>query len=224
MIPWKQLASAKVPGGGGELCLHQRGHEFSVRIDRAELMNSRAHGSEEALALLACTRVRARRGARVLVGGLGMGFTLAAALSQLGADATLVVAELVPEVVSWNRTFLADLAGRPLEDPRVEVREQDVADVLRAERGGFDAIVLDVDNGPEGLTHAQNDWLYGRGGLTCIKSALRPASVLAAWSAKPNEAFRTQLVKAGLKVEEHSVKARGERGGPRHTIWLATRS
>jgi len=223
MIPWKQLASAKVPGEGGVLCLHQRGHEFSVRVDRAELMNSRAHGSEEALADLACTRIHNRPQARVLIGGLGMGFTLAAALKQLKPDAQLVVAELVPEVVAWNRTFLADLAGRPLDDPRVEVREQDVAEVLRSEKRAYDAVLLDVDNGPEGLTHEGNDWLYGRAGLASIKAALRPMSVLGVWSAKPDAGFRTGLAKAGFKVEEHTVKARGDRGGPRHTIWLAAR-
>ena len=223
MIPWKQLAQAKVPGGGGELCLHQRGHEFSVRIDRQELMNSRAHGSEEALAELCCARIAHVRQARLLVGGLGMGFTLAAALRKLGPDASVVVAELVPEVVAWNRTYLADLAGRPLEDPRVKVQERDVADVLRSARAAYDGILLDVDNGPEGLTHAGNDWLYGKSGLLCAKTALRPGGVLAVWSARPHQGFVERLRRAGLTVEEHMVKARGERGGPRHTIWLAAR-
>lgn len=229
MIPWKQLGSATVPSthaassaSGGELTLHQRGHEFSVRIGRAELMNSRAHGSEEALAELCCARIRQRPRACVLVGGLGMGFTLAAALRNLSSDARVVVAELVPEVVAWNRTFLADLAGNPLMDARVEVREQDVAEVLRSERATYDAILLDVDNGPEGLTHEANDWLYGRTGLACIKAALRPASVLGVWSAKPHEGFENRLARGGFNVEEHTVKARRERG-PRHTIWVATR-
>ena len=174
MIPWKLLDRATVPEAGGELSLYQRGEEFSIRITgRGELMNSRVHGSEDALALLTCARLVERQRPRLLIGGLGMGFTLAAALRALGPDAEVVVAELVPAVVAWNRGALGAQAGNPLRDARATVREIDVARVLRAERNAFDAILLDVDNGPEGLTRDANDWLYGNGGLAAAFAALR---------------------------------------------------
>jgi len=223
MIPWEILDRAPVPGSAGELRLFRRAGEFSIRMGGLELMNSRVHGSEEALAELACKRIAGRAEARVLVGGMGMGFTAAAALRRLGADGRVVVAEIVPEVVEWNKGPLADLAGRPLDDHRVTVRLGDVAEVLQAERGGFDAILLDVDNGPEGLTRKDNDRLYARAGLKAAFNALRPAGVLAVWSAGPSPAFTRHLVQAGFSVEEVTVRARGGCRGRRHTVWIACR-
>jgi spermidine synthase len=224
MIPWKLLDSALIPDNGGELRLYQRGAEFSIRADMQELMNSRVHASEEALAELACARIGVRKKARVLVGGLGMGFTLAAALRCLRADAQVVVAELVPAVVAWNRTHLGHLAAFPLDDARTVVHEGDVAELLRRERAAYDAILLDVDNGPEGFTRAANDWLYKRSGLHNAFSALRGDSVLGVWSAGADRAFSERLQHTGFEVEEVATKARGGRGGSRHHIWLATRS
>ena len=221
MNPWVLLDEVAVPGDGGAMKLYQRAHEFSISVKNEELMNSRMHGSEDALAELACTRVADRKKPSVLVGGLGMGFTLAAALEHLGDTATVVVAELVPAVVQWNRTYLAELAGRPLDDPRVVVREADVAKIIQEKANAFDAILLDVDNGPDGLTHAGNDRLYTHGGLAAARRALKPGGLLAVWSAEPDKSFTKRLRGSGFKMEEVSVRARGKRGGRRHTIWLA---
>jgi spermidine synthase len=223
MVPWEFLDSTAVPGSKGELRLYRRGEEFSIRLDRCELMNSRSHGSEDALAELACARIADRSQPQVLIGGLGMGYTTAAVLQRLDADGRVVVAELAPGVVKWNRGPLADLAGRPLEDNRVTVREIDVAEILKAERRAYDAILLDVDNGPEGLTRKGNDWLYSPSGLGAALAALRPGGVLAVWSASPNPAFRQRLDETGFEVSECRVRARGARKGASHTIWLAER-
>jgi len=183
-------------------------------------MNSRMHGSEEALARIACSRIAERQSAHVLIGGLGMGFTLRAALRELGKDATVKLVELSPAVVAWNREPLANLAGRPLEDPRVQVVEADVAEQIRATRSKYDAIVLDVDNGPEGFTRRGNDWLYGKGGLAAARNALRARGILAVWSAAPAPRFTERMRAAGFKVEDFCVPARGDRGGPNHTVWI----
>ncbi len=223
MIPWKLLDRAPVPGGEGELMLYQRGEEFSIRITRrGELMNSRVHGSEDALAHLTCARLAGRNRPRLLIGGLGMGFTLAAALRELRLDAEVVVAELVPAVVAWNRGPLGAPAGNPLLDARVSVRETDVARLLRAERDAFDAILLDVDNGPEGLTRDANDWLYAIGGLAAAFTALRADGILAVWSAGGDRDFTDRLRCTGFEAEEIRVRARKSKGA-RHTIWLARR-
>ncbi len=221
MIPWEHLETARVPDGGGELRLYQRGNEFSIRVDGRELMNSRVHSSEDALARLACERLTDCSNPRVLVAGLGMGFTLAAALSDLGPRAEVIVSELIPEVVKWNRGPLGDLANHPLRDPRVTVVEGDVAAVLRAEPSAYDAILLDVDNGPEGITQKDNDWLYGRTGLSVTAKALRPGGVLAVWSASPDRDFARRLGATGLAVDEMTLRARGYGRGVRHTIWVA---
>jgi spermidine synthase len=223
MVPWEFIDSAPVPGNGETLRLYRRGKEYSMRVDGCELMNSRIHGSEDALAELACAKVADRPGARVLIGGLGMGYTTAAALHRLGGEGQVVVAELVPAVVAWNRGVLAHLAGCPLQDGRVTVREIDVARILQEEPGGYDAIMLDVDNGPEGLSFRANDWLYATAGLSAAFAALRPAGVLAIWSAGPHRAFAQRLRRVGFKVEEARVRARGPRGGGQHTIWVAER-
>lgn len=224
MVPWELLDSAPVPGCKGEIFLYKRGEELSIRLDRYELMNSRVHGSEDALAELAFARIADRSRPHVLIGGLGMGFTIAAALLRLAADGRLVVAELVSAVVRWNKGPLAGLAGRPLEDERVTVREVDVAQILKTEPNTYDAILLDVDNGPEGLSRSGNDWLYSRAGLDAAFKALRPAGVFAVWSASPNRAFAQRLRESGFAVDEVHVRSRSSRKGARHTIWLAGRS
>ena len=223
MIPWTLLDTAAVPLDGGELRLLRRGAEFSIRSGTRELMNSRAHGSEEALATLACAHIGARARPRILIGGLGMGFTLRAALDALGADARIVVAELVPAVVAWNRGPLAGLAGRGLEDVRVTVLETDVADPIRGARSAWDAILLDADNGPEALSRAANDRLYDAAGLGVALAALRPGGVLAIWSAAPDANFARRLRTAGFAVDEHRVRAR-RASGARHVVWIATKA
>lgn len=222
MIPWEFLDSASIPGSRETLSLYQRGTEFSIRVDEDELMNNRAHGSEEALARIACRRIALRPRSRVLIGGLGMGYTLAAALRELADDAHVLIVELLPAVVAWNRGPLADLAGRPLEDARVKVREGDAGESIRAGDATYDSIVLDVDNGPEGFTRGGNDWLYGRSGLSGAFRALRPGGNLAIWSASPDERFVSRLRRAGFKVEDFRVPARGDRG-PNHTVWIAAK-
>jgi len=223
MTPWVLLEQAQVPGNGGELRLYRRNDEFSIKIaGRGELMNSRVHGSEDALAEHTCARLAGCPQPRLLIGGLGMGFTLAAALRHLGDQAQVVVAELVPAVMAWNRGALGEPAGHPLRDPRVSVRETDVGRLLVAGEQAYDAILLDVDNGPEGLTRKENDWLYGVDGLNAAYAALRPGGVLAVWSAGPAREFAQRLRKVGLEVEEVRVRAHGSKGA-RHIIWFATR-
>lgn len=223
MTPWVLLDSAQVPGKGGELRLYQRGDEFSIKIEgRGELMNSRVHGSEDALAEHTCARLSDCEKPRLLIGGLGMGFTLAEALRHIGSQAQIVVAELVPEVVAWNRGPLGKFAGNPLEDPRVIVREGDVARIIDTEQQAYDAILLDVDNGPEGLTRKENDRLYDIDGLNAAYAALRANGVLAVWSAGPDQKFLQRLRKTGFQVEEIRVRSRGAKGA-RHIIWFARR-
>lgn len=225
MIPWTVLGSTEIPNGGGELKLSQRGEEFSIRLSgvRGELMNSRAHGSEEALSELGCAHINSTRDAQVLVGGLGMGFTLAAALRSVSASATVTVAELIPEVVEWNRGALGECAGQPLQDPRTRVQIGDVADLFAAKKPQFDAVLLDVDNGPEGLTHNDNHRLYSMSGLAAIYRSLRPAGMLAIWSAFPDPSFELRLKKSGFRVTTQTVRARAGKGS-RHIIFLAKKS
>jgi spermidine synthase len=224
MIPWEFLDSAPIPDGHGELSLYRRGEEFAIRVGNRELMNGRVHASEEALADIAMPRVSNRARRRILIGGLGMGFTLAAVLRHLGPEGCVDVAELVPAVVAWNRGPLAHLAGYPLQDARVTVREADVGHVLRVAREAYDAILLDVDNGPEALARKDNEWLYARPGLEAAQAALRPAGVLAVWSAGPHAVFAQRLRRVGFVVTELHVPARSSGKGRRHTIWLAERS
>jgi len=220
MIPWVHLDTATVPGGG-ELKLMQRGGEFSITAGAITLMNSRMSGSEISLAEVACDHLRGRKNCRMLIGGYGMGFTLRAALAGLGTDARIVVAELVPAVLDWARGPMAALTADCLADPMVSIRQGDVGDVIAAGRGGFDAILLDVDNGPDGLSRSGNDRLYNLRGLLTARAALRPKGVLAVWSAAPNRDFSDRLGHAGFAVEE--VKARANKGrGARHIIWIAT--
>ena len=219
MIAWEVLDSAEIPGGG-TLRLKRRGKEYSIMLGSNELMNSRLSGSEEALARLSIEKLAGRARPRILIGGLGMGFTLRAALALLGADASVTVAELVPAVVAWARGPMSAVFGDCLDDPRVTVVEGDVGTPIREGAGRFDAILLDVDNGPEGLSRAANDALYDTAGLGRAKAALRPGGVLAVWSSAPDDGFRRRLGRAGFVVEEAKVHAHGKRG-TRHVIWLA---
>jgi spermidine synthase len=223
MIPWVQLDTASVLGDGAPLRLMQRGTEFSIMSGAFELMNNRLSGSEEALARLACERVGGRAAPRLLIGGLGMGFTLRAALADLGPTAEVVVAELIPAVVAWAKGPLAEVFAGCLDDPRVRVIEGDVGALIRAGQGGYDAILLDVDNGPHGLSRAENDGLYSLGGLAAAQRALKPGCVLAVWSSAPDERFTQRLKKSGYTVEEARVRASRTGKGARHLIWLATR-
>ncbi|HEX7789644.1 MAG TPA: hypothetical protein VF523_06530 [Burkholderiales bacterium] len=222
MIPWTLLDTAQIPGGG-ELRLMRRGAEFSIKLGQNELMNSRLSGSEQALATLACRRIQTRERPRMLIGGLGMGFTLRAALAVLGPKAEIVVAELVPSVVAWARGAMAEMFAGSLTDPRVTIREEDVSQLIRSAREAYDTILLDVDNGPEGLTRESNDALYDLKGLTAARVALRPGGVLAVWSSGPDPRFTQRLRKAGFDVNEVPVRANGPRGGARHVIWIAVR-
>ena len=223
MTPWILLDSAQLPGNDGELRLYQRNNEFSITVTgRGELMNSRVHGSEDALAENTCSRLVNHNTPRLLIGGLGMGFTLAAALRHLGEQAQVIVAELVPAVITWNKGVLGEHAGHPLRDARVTVNEQDVARMITGAEQSYDAILLDVDNGPEGLTRRENDWLYSLNGLNEAYAALRPGGVLAVWSAGPDKNFFQRLRKTGFEVEEIRVRAHGSKGA-RHTTWYARR-
>ena len=219
MIRWTELAAAQAPGGV-ELKLMRRGDELAITVGANELMNSRLGGSERALAALACARLGDRPAARVLIGGLGMGFTLRAALEALDPDARVTVAELVPEVADWARGPLAEVFGACLDDPRVELVVADVAVLIAAGQGAWDAVLLDVDNGPDGLVSPANDGLYGPAGLAAAHRALRPGGVLAVWSAAPSAPFMRALERAGFEVEESRVRAQGA-GGSRHVVWLA---
>jgi spermidine synthase len=224
MIPWQLLDRVRIPDSRGELTLHQRGEELSIRIDGAELMNSRLHGSEDALAELSCARIAAHARVRVLIGGLGMGFTLAKALQQLAADAEVVMAELVPSVVAWNHAHLGHLAGHPLRDPRVQVRELDVGLVLREQSAAFDAILLDVDNGPAAFTVSGNTALYSDTGIATAFAALKPNGVLAVWSAREDKPFEHRLRQAKFAVTVEHASAASKTKGSRHTIYLAHKS
>ena len=223
MIPWSLIDTAQIPGGAETLRLKRRGAEFSIMLGDNELMNSRLSGSEQALATLSCERIRGRSDPRILIGGLGMGFTLRAALAVLDPKAAVVVAELVPAVVAWARGPMADVHGASLVDPRVKIQVEDVGRLIRDARASYDAILLDVDNGPDGLTRQANDGLYNKAGLSAAREALRPGGVLAVWSSGPDQGFTENLRKAGFGVEEIKARANGKRGGARHVIWIATR-
>lgn len=224
MIPWTLIDTAKVPGGRDELRLKQRGTEFSIMLGTNELMNSRLSGSEESLASLSWAKISAAAAPTMLIGGLGMGFTLRAALKELPQNARITVAELVPAVVAWARGPMAQVYGDCLSDPRVTIVEGDVSAVIRAEPKTWDAILLDVDNGPEALTRDENDRIYDRQGLQVARSALKPGGVLSVWSSAPDAGFTRRLQAAGFTVEEARVRASNRTkgsGGARHMIWLA---
>jgi spermidine synthase len=221
MIPWQHLDTAAIPGGA-ELRLFRRGAEFSIRLGPNELMNSRMNGSEIALATLALARLTHVAAPSILIGGLGMGFTLRAALGAAGPKARIAVAELVPAVIAWARGPMAALTGDSLEDRRLALIDGDVGAVIAAGRSAYDAILLDVDNGPEAMTRGANDGLYGPAGLAAARAALRPGGILAVWSQGPEPAFNQRLRLCGFRFEEVRVRATISGGGARHVIWLAT--
>jgi spermidine synthase len=217
--PWELLGETRTPKGE-TMTLTRHGNEYVILVGGQTLMSSRMHGSEEALATFACARARTLDAPRCLVGGLGMGFTLRAALDLLPPDASVIVAELVPALVDWNRGPLGTLAGGPLKDRRVAVEVGDVADILRANTGRFDAILLDVDNGPSALTASDNASLYNDRGLSAARAALRPAGVFAVWSSREDRRFEQRLRCAGFKVTVERVRGRLKKGGPRHVLFL----
>ena len=222
MVPRELIDTAQVPGGE-PLRLFRRGRDYMIVLDRNELMNSRMSGSEEALAEMTCDRLGDRPKTHLLIGGYGMGFTLRAALARLGKDARVTVVELVPRILEWARGPMAELSAGCLDDRRVTIVEDDVGAAIAAAEGLYDAILLDVDNGPDGLTRPANDGLYSRGGLSAAKAALRRGGILAVWSAAPDPRFANRLQSAGFAVEEVAVRARQNGKGPRHLIWFATK-
>jgi spermidine synthase len=222
MIPREHIATAQIPGGE-ELRLFRHGDDFMIVLDRNELMSTRMSGSEEALATMTCDRLGEARAPHLLIGGYGMGFTLRAALGRLGTQARVTVAELMPEIIEWARGPMAAVAAGCLDDPRVTLVQRDVAMVIGDAAAAYDAILLDVDNGPDGLVRLANDRIYTLSGLASARKALRPGGVLAVWSAAPDAAFSRRLVKAGFAVEGVVVRARSNGKGPRHVIWFAAK-
>ena len=227
MVPWELIDTATVPGGGGEMRLMRRGHEFIIWLGPIALMGSRAGQSEEVLARLGCAGAAGAAAPRVLIGGLGMGFTLRETLKLLGPGAAVTVAELVPAVVAWARGPLAAVHAGSLDDPRVAIHEGDVGALIRrAAAGGaaprYDAVLFDVDNGPDGLTRQGNDALYTARGLDAAFAALRPGGTLAVWASEPDERFTARLKRAGFAVDVATPRAHGKRG-IRHVVWVARR-
>ncbi|MFC4593056.1 spermidine synthase [Sphingobium tyrosinilyticum] len=220
MTPRELIDTAPVPGGQ-ELKLYRRGADHMIVLDRNELMSSRMSGSEKALAVMTLERLKGRKDPHLLIGGYGMGFTLRAALAELRQGGRVTLVELVPKIIAWARGPMVDLAAGCLDDPRVRLIEGDVVAEIASARGSYDAILLDVDNGPDGLTAPANDRLYSAGGLAIAKAALKPGGILAIWSAAPDAAFTRRLRDAGFLVDEVAVKARDNGKGPRHVIWFA---
>ncbi|WP_374418573.1 spermidine synthase [Novosphingobium arvoryzae] len=224
MIARELLGTARVPGGE-ELRLFAHGRDFMIVLGHNELMSTRMRGSEEALATMTLERIQGVRAPRLLIGGYGMGFTLRAALAGIGPQGHVTVAELVPEIIEWARGPMAEVAAGCLDDPRVTLRMDDVADAMLLAPEPFDAILLDVDNGPDGLVRAENNRIYSKSGLHNARRALAPGGVLAIWSAAPDPKFTRRLEDVGFEVEQVEVRARidknGKGKGPRHVIWFA---
>ncbi|MCP3901661.1 MAG: hypothetical protein GY707_18280 [Desulfobacteraceae bacterium] len=220
MIPWEKIDQAEIPGSNEEVTLRRRGSEFSIRTKETELMNSRLHGSEEALAELACKQ-KTKSNLKILIGGLGMGFTLAAAIKHSAPDTLITVSELIPAVVKWNKEHLGHLAGIPLDDPRVTIKTEDIAKTINKNKFAWDVILLDVDNGPQGLTQKANDGLYNKTGLQKIFLALCSKGVLGVWSSSNDKAFTLRLKQSGFTVQTKTMRARKTKKGSKHTIWIA---
>jgi spermidine synthase len=218
MTAWSELARALMPGGD-VLTLRRRGAEFEIRFNLLELMTSRNSISEKALAQIVCDRIHCRD-ARILIGGLGMGYTLRSVLDRVGGDARITVAELVPEVIEWNRGPLGEAADRPLDDPRVTVHNGDVGDVMRANPRGFDAILMDVDNGPDAVLFPSNPWLYSADGVALALSSLKPGGIFGLWAADPSPNFERVLDTAGLQSERIAVDILGDDAGIEHILYL----
>ena len=222
MLPWEKLDTAHIPGGA-ELRLMRRGSEFAIKLGSNELMNSRLTATEQALATLACDKIKTRKAPKILIGGLGMGFTLRAALTVLGDQAKIDFAELAPAVVAWARGPMASLFGDSLTDPRVAIHERDVVDLIAGARSGYDASLLDVDNGPNGIVRKANDRLYDVNGLAAAHRALNAGGVRAVWSSADDAKFTARLRKSGFAVSENAVRAKGPQGRAQHFIWVAVR-
>ncbi|MBK5265384.1 MAG: spermidine synthase [Alphaproteobacteria bacterium] len=220
MIPRELIGTAQIPGGE-QLRLVSHGRDFMILLDRNELMSTRMRGSEEALATMSCARIADRTKSHLLIGGYGMGFTLRAALAVLPLDASVTLSELVPEIIVWARGPMQELTAGCLDDPRVQIVQDDVAAVIRSSPSMFDAILLDVDNGPDGLVRDANNQLYSERGLQAAKAALRPGGILAIWSAGKDDAFAHRLKNAGFTVNEIAVRARSNGKGAKHVIWFA---
>ena len=220
MKRYERLGEARTPNGT-VLALYRHDGAYLIRADGVELMSTRRHLSEDRLADVACAPIRERPGARVLIGGLGLGFTLRAALRQLAGDAEVVVAELVPEVIAWNADPGYDLSAEAMRDPRVRIVNDDVVAVLRQNPGGFDAIMLDTDNGPDGMLMTENAPLYALGGIALTVAALRAGGTIAYWSVGDDRAFVNALERSGLHVEPMRVRAH-DTAGPMHTLYVVT--
>ncbi len=226
MRAWEYVDEEAAPEGDSTFYLISRGSEYVIHVDGRELMSNRGHGSEDALADLACDRLAHLDDARILVGGLGMGFTLAAALRRVGPAGRVTVAELIPAVVRWNRDVVGAASGRPLRDARAEVYVGDVCDLVQTAPEPWSAILLDVDNGPDALSRSYNGWLYTRQGLAAARESLIPGGVLGIWSATPNGAFTKRLARAGFQTEmlpftEDGRPTPDESGT--HVLWMARR-
>ncbi|WP_310496986.1 spermidine synthase [Sandarakinorhabdus sp.] len=222
MTPRELIGVAEVPGAQ-PLRLFRRGDDFMIVLDRNELMSTRMHGSEVALGTMACDRLAGHAAPHLLIGGYGMGFTLRAVLGRLAADARVTVVELVPGIIAWARGPMAAVTDGCLDDPRVTLTMGDVAATMRQSAAMFDAILLDVDNGPDGLTRPENDGIYTKHGLADAHRALRPGGVLAVWSASPDPAFTRRMERAGFAVETVRVRARENGKGAAHVIWFAAK-
>lgn len=223
MKPLTLIDSAPVPEGKGELKLFKHDEDFSIRVGFEELMNSRGHGSEDALAEVTINRIQTKRPKRILIGGLGMGFTLAKALDVLGPKDRIDIAELSPHIVDWNREYFTGFNGNPLEDKRVNLIVGDVLTVMKSNQRSYEAILLDVDNGPDGLTKDDNNRIYSRNGLKAAFQALRSGGILAVWSAGESEVFTERLKKSNFLVDKWWVRERSNGKGAKHLIWLATK-
>ena len=220
MKPQIKLATAQTPDGG-KMELFQHDRDFLIKINGQELMNSRHHESEQELARLGCANLASRKAARVLIGGLGMGYTLRQTLDMLGPTAHVLVSELLPAVVDWNRAYLKDLNGGALDDKRTELISGDIFQLLSRSSDQFDAILLDVDNGPSAITDSGNDRLYGPAGILACRRALRKQGCLAIWSAEPSKDFEQLLISCGFKVMRYRAKAYQGGNAKPFFIWIA---
>jgi len=221
MKPIIKLGTTSTPDGG-EMILYQHDHDFSIKINGQGLMNSRQHESEMELARLGCAHLSGHTAPRVLIGGLGMGYTLRQTLDLLGSDATVVVSELLPAVVEWNREFMGKLNGQPLEDKRTEVITGDIYQLLSKSTDKFDAILLDIDNGPSAITDSGNQRLYSPAGIQTCRHALREQGCLAIWSVEPSKAFEKLLMSCGFHVRRYKLKAYRESNKNSLCVWVAS--
>ncbi len=221
MKPRIKLATATTPDGG-EMSLYQHDQDFSIIVNGHDLMHSRRHESELELARLGCAHLQKQSGVSILIGGLGMGYTLRQTLELLDSTSHIVMAELMPSIVEWNQQFLATLNNQPLEDPRVKLKVGDIIDLIAQSKDTFDTILLDIDNGPEAMTASSNSQLYGYQGIMACKTALRDKGCFAVWSAKPNKQFEHVVMDCGLHIHRYRVPAHKGKNASSHFIWIAS--